>query len=455
MENDRNLHDALLNDQALWNRLREIALRVREDEEWDNCSLTSRVESDRNVFDSVEVASAFNEFIKNRLPFLSPITANDLVEIARQQLSGIEFDTEFDSEESQKAIQRFCAMAMAEIGDTFERPGQVEIDMGQWLAESGTDSKRTERFHAYWKSNDFTLDLIASPHRLIQVLPRFDFHVVGRLRGCCSNAGLAAAERWFGELAPSISKTIACCTTRGERSNTTYAQIVDEIERMGKEILSEDPSWNAPNQYGIPPEDLSPLSFLTAEAGIGRQIFDRCLFALANSHRTDCDTFTRRLANAVKLVADADKAHSSAVGLTLSFAAIEAVICEKPIDKDDWGIEKQVKKLAPALLMPNPAGRSVRGNALYDLYCTRCYTIHGTRPAADPLELQDVRQIAAGVLRAAIEWRHARTSHAEPASWECFIQELNCAASRKLAMRDVSDLSDLLPGEQRRRQYQR
>jgi hypothetical protein len=90
---------------------------------------------------------------------------------------------------------------------------------------------------------------------------------------------------------------------------------------------------------------------------------------------------------------------------------------------------------------------------LYDLFRIRD-AIHGKRVTAPRLALHDLRQIAAGVLRAVIHWRNARLTRGEHVDWEHLFDEINRAAFQKSDLADVPDLSDLLPSDRRTRQYQ-
>jgi hypothetical protein len=102
--------------------------------------------------------------------------------------------------------------------------------------------------------------------------------------------------------------------------------------------------------------------------------------------------------------------------------------------------------------MPSPDRRPDASKVLGNIYKTRNFKLHKARLQCDPLEAHDARQVAAGVLRAAIEWRDARGK--KPSDWATnFIPDLRSAASNGHAMPGVSDLSELLPGDGRLSQY--
>jgi hypothetical protein len=140
------------------------------------------------------------------------------------------------------------------------------------------------------------------------------------------------------------------------------------------------------------------VSFLTK--GDGGRVMSTCLSAYFHYPHNVADSFFERLSNAVTLLAHADQAGAAPISLSLSFAAIEAIVCEEELP-----VTRQIKKHVSTLLVPDAARRKKRETTLEDLYRIRCKVLHGSRVDASRTALETVRRIAAGVIRAVTCWR--------------------------------------------------
>lgn len=415
----------LLYNPELWHRFFDVM------RQWRSPGSDASFETDFRRFNCVKVRALCEELVIGRLPKPVPLASRQLAENARHQLSGVEIDS---PEDRKDRVRRFIATSLAELecgGDPLSE-GTLEFDLGRWQVQNESDYKKRIECDVLWESDYFILSAVATPDCLA---PIGGHRVTATLAGSCSYDAVHAGETWLAKYIPSIAKTVAYCSVGSERAETIEELFADK------------------RTYGIPRVGPAYVSFLCDDGAIGKTLFRESINALTTHCLPDSDCFTTRIGNAISMLAQADSTDAEAVALVLCFAAIEALLCTKPNGDCSWGVEKQVKKLVPALLRPNPTGRGIPGNSLHDLYCTRCYIVHQGRPDADHRELRDVRQVASGVLRAAIEWRRARVSQGEPSDWEDFSRELCHAATERRALSDVPDLSELLPGEQRRRQY--
>lgn len=452
-----NLSTLLLNDEELWNVLRSVAHEKRGDE----CCF----DAGRHIFYDQRILSAFQCFIDRHLDYPSHITAKELAELAYQQLSGVPFDIDFEGSVSQYAVRRFCALASADClddaEDGAELQGERSFDLGKWCA--GTTEGDTIEIAGYAECGSFFLDLFVSPTPSTGsgASLDYDYSVVSRANGFCSPGALVHAESWFSELVPSIAKSVHCAAAVNELCATKAKEVLDAL------TFEEDASETRNNVEEYPTESglyTPPISLLLAEDAYGRTMFEDCLRAVAESHKSNCDVFTRRLSNAVTLLSVADNSDSIAVSFALCFSAIESLVCEHPDrvlhfrSNSAEGRQRtettvQIKKYVPALLMPRDVGRGKRGAILYDLYQLRCNILHGTCLNVPEHALSDLRRIAAGVIRAVVQWRRDRMKRGDSTAWDEFFERNDQVAFGKLPRDDVPDLSSLFPHERRVQKY--
>jgi hypothetical protein len=449
----------LLSSQEFLQALVDAVHNAREQWSYDDeAALTERIQRDRDTFADKAVKAVFRSVVA-RLPQPAAISEDDLRRIAEQQLAGIDFDTDFRNETSIAAMRRMAAVAVVEsraesldLGIPSDRP----IPMGRWWADSRTDMDKVKAVGDLWHSESgFSLGITATPVFSSDEFsedPQLEHfcEVHGLLRGMCSDHAMQLAEQEVASVLPSIAKTVSTSTAHEEREKSSWGESHAELsDALSGLVFPGDPP-DPPSGIPAPPSSLTPIGFVTDPDGDGRHLLASCLDAWF-TRSDDRDYFQRRLANAIELLRAADDASSNGIRLALSVAAVEAIVCAKEerlcdilrLSADDkMAIDTQFKKFVSALLMPHPNGRSVRAEALYDIYDSRSKTLHGEKISGEFAVY--ARQIASGVLRSATHWRRHRVREGAPAEWEDLIREVHEAAIKRKQMRDVPDLQDLL-----------
>jgi hypothetical protein len=177
--------------------------------------------------------------------------------------------------------------------------------------------------------------------------------------------------------------------------------------------------------------------------GPGHLLMSTCLFAIWKRAETAADELLNRLRNAVVLLSQADKIALEPVALSLSFAAIEALVCEK----DEVPTTKQFMRHVSTLLVQDTAGRKKKERIIRELYEIRSGVLHGSKidwPHAGWINVQ-ARTIASGVILAVICWRQNQSMSGGDTSWKELLDELNAASRKPGIVVGVPDLSDLFP----------
>lgn len=112
------------------------------------------------------------------------------------------------------------------------------------------------------------------------------------------------------------------------------------------------------------------------------------------------DTFNRRIRNALHLLVESDRQAHDAVALSLSVAAIEALLCRKGSD-----LTSQISENAAVLLEPDSHFRDDATNFVRNLYDIRSRTLHGDLVADVRIHRLYARQLAAAVFLAILQRR--------------------------------------------------
>jgi len=111
-----------------------------------------------------------------------------------------------------------------------------------------------------------------------------------------------------------------------------------------------------------------------------------------------------RLRNAIQLIAEADEQRHPATHVALCFAAIESLLCTS-----SQAITDRISRRAATLLAPESDRRAGAIKQIKKLYDERSKLVHGER-----IDLKQARSrtqsrlLAAGCLRAILEWRQCR-----------------------------------------------
>lgn len=141
------------------------------------------------------------------------------------------------------------------------------------------------------------------------------------------------------------------------------------------------------------------VSVKSLESKLTVEIFDKYrLFGmegirLAILNTSNKDSFDRRIANAVRLLAEADKQTSDPVGLALCVAAIDALLGRKGAE-----MTNKLADFAAGLLEPDVIRRRRAADYVVDLYDKRSRVLHGDRLEGNAELRDDARRLAAGVL---------------------------------------------------------
>jgi hypothetical protein len=131
----------------------------------------------------------------------------------------------------------------------------------------------------------------------------------------------------------------------------------------------------------------------------------------------------RRIRNAVQLLIEADRQVNHAIGLALSFGAIESLLGE-----DTQGIGDDIARKAATLLFPNAEFRRPVIAKIKKMYGSRSKCLHGESLSVEAVTRDQVRELAATVLRAVLDWIEfsVRLGNAEAEAPE-FFQSLQYA----------------------------
>jgi len=107
----------------------------------------------------------------------------------------------------------------------------------------------------------------------------------------------------------------------------------------------------------------------------------------------------RRIRNAVQLLVEADRQVNHAIGLALSFTAIESLLGE-----ETQGIGDDIARKAATLLFPAAEDRHRVTVKIKKMYGDRSNCLHGKEITVEPEAREQVRDLAGTVLRAVLDW---------------------------------------------------
>jgi hypothetical protein len=469
----------LLRNKQLWGRIAG-AFAKHVPNGWENLNAAERILAARGfyvvddeyqyvedeLFDAL--APVFQKYIVDEIGELAPITAADLASIAIAQLTGlswkrhVEVDTppladepipstseklmsvvsdmiaelppESRSEFFGSGIIRFGAFARLEI--RIPRRGTKRFSMGEWVPEKTDhdgnefeDSLEEEQDcddedpRGLWVSHtDLSLDA-----EIVEQSFDITLELKGYLYGGCSERAMPTIEDRIGPIIESVAKTARLSATMADKEKGKEPILISILADVSPEEQSEE-NRRRP----------ASISFLTK--GAGGRVLRTCLDAYfyGAGHKKD---IMERLSVATRRLVEADGVSNSGITLSMSFAAIEALICEGTEDKT-----KLVSDYVPTLLQPNSQGRTQKGERLKKYYSLRSKLVHGSTVDVTSQDAEVVRCLAAGVIRAVIAWRERRTREGFDTSWREFLNELKHASGdgKKFEGGD-DDLSELLP----------
>ncbi len=144
-----------------------------------------------------------------------------------------------------------------------------------------------------------------------------------------------------------------------------------------------------------------------------------------------------RLRNAARVLVQADQQEQASVALALCFAAIEAMLCRKTI-----GIVDELARNAATLLEHEPLNRQRAMKAVKKLYDARSKLLHGENIDVTPEMRVHVRRLAAGCLKAILEWEdYVRRLGEQTTSDQFFLDELEASQVSGKRMVGVPDVA--------------
>jgi hypothetical protein len=149
-------------------------------------------------------------------------------------------------------------------------------------------------------------------------------------------------------------------------------------------------------------EGLQTVAVLTKDGELGDwfSFIPYCLEAFY-AQPPKKDSINRRITTATRLLTQADMQADNSVGLALSVAAVEAMLCRKGSD-----LANMFSENASALLEPEPGSRSQAVEWCKKLYNLRSEVLHGTGFNATSTDVSHARLLAAAVLKAMVERRN-------------------------------------------------
>jgi hypothetical protein len=404
-----------LRSKNVWNKIvTEIyGLRqAQEDGGWlngksfDEANLTERMEFDiYRTFASAELESIFQTHLLDSFAF-PPITSSELRDIAIAQLSGASA-----SEEFVVAIDRFCVCVSQATyysnDDLNVKDVESDTGLGYWWGKSDDMELKSlvEDCKPIWRSNHgFWLTFVDKT-------VGFKAVVWGKL----SDLALERVSSVIGRLLPSACNTLQLIHCNPLCKDTFHC-VPFEVDLSG---VSRD--------------------LVATENGFLSSILTH--YFLPPAKKTS--SIGQRLRNAVHLLVEADNQPNESISLALSFAAIEALVCEK-----SDGIVDELSRNVAALLQPIAIDRPSVIKAVKQLYNIRSKALHGDRLDDDRQSRWKARMLAAAVLRGVTEWMdHVVKVGAEPNRVE-FLDELRTSAMTGHQMVGIDPrLSRLLPSE--------
>jgi hypothetical protein len=348
---------------------------------------------------ATNLKDVLDSLVIERLPEPQPITTDDLRSLAVSHLAGIQLS---DEHAWRNAYTRFIYFALSELGQQRQANGCFELGE-EW--ELDPDDEKSfpyapgDRYDFVIWSSDTGFRL----HGWATAAYYDECTVRGQLTGFCSEGAMGHAGDHLNDVIESIARSVKLCS---------------ELE-----------------DYNV--------GFLIN--GRGQLMMSTCISAIWKRPETASDELLNRLRNAVVLLSQADKIESEPVALSLSFAAIEALVCEE--GGLTAGPTQQVKHLTATRLVQDSLIRKRKEKVIDKLYNIRSRVLHGSKvdwPHAGLIYWQ-ARTIAAAVILAVACWREHHLRVPGPATWKELMDELNAASRKPGEVVGVPDFSELIP----------
>jgi hypothetical protein len=413
MDEDKHLNDffAFLNDPKLWHAiLGDIrALRSQYEEEWfegerfSNASYYDRIEFDlARTFNLLNGEQIFSRRVLDHFPF-PPITSYELYELSRNHLAGMD-----SSNEVEMSVTRFLAfVALETFYNADDTRISSEISIGGFKSPDYKQRCKTawESSFGFYLSYSPTDNVFSGTH--LNVNGKFSEHAMEEL-----------AEVMM-RVAPTASINV----------QLLHAETTD--------IVSSDyKSYDFRNTPFDFDDELIGVE-LSKESNLFTDFLD-AYFTLAEKKTT---SFVQRLRNAAHLLVEADSQTNHAIALSLSFSAIEALVCEKT-----EGIVDELSRHVATLLQPQARDRPDAITAVKKYYNLRSKTLHGDHIVNDIDARWRVRALASAVFKACVDWKRHIAMIGADINRSDFLTELRTCSTTGQQIVGVSDgLAKFLP----------
>ncbi len=397
------------------------------DDCYENNHLMAHIRVDCDVFcpkDSREsdIEITTRELLHRRFGKALPIVAKDFTSAMFHQLAGRPTSDDAWAEHCDQGLR--CIVAR--IAPNCERSvGEANFDLGTFAdtSDGGLDFEE----QVLWEhKKSFRLVALISPvEGLENVLPvRFPrCKVTAEVQGWASEVALGSLEQFLGGWVSTVAEILRESATNAERCST------------------DDSSWlDAYWSQRIRDSSVLVTYLCSPESAA---IWKGCLGSLVRAKPILEGTLQRRLMNALTLFREAKSQTLPAVGLTLCFCAIEAMVnAGKKIS-----VDHQISQRVPDLLTHGIGDRADAKKVIKGLYEVRSVLAHGDEVEAAPELFRIAKRLTAGVIRAACSWIDMRASQDDrDQTWRDFLSDLNDVEwEKKQHMHGVQDMSDLFP----------
>lgn len=247
-----------------------------------------------------------------------------------------------------------------------------------------------------------------------------------RLEGECSPAAQARIVGELRQVLPSVFRSLLIAFHFFDGWNDfEFVKTVKDLGSVTEALNARPKPSTRPDQTGL-------------------DLLETCL-NLYFSPRSSLSEFDKRLQNAISLLALADSENAKSLRLALSMTAVEALVC-----KGSSEVTRQLADHVCALLGPAKSDLRMKAwNATKQLYGKRSLALHGEDLASDESSGNQARLLAAGALKACLEWRRwdAKLNRSGTGSRKDFFNELEDARIGCKRMIPVpEELAWCLPG---------
>lgn len=376
-----------------------------------------------------QLDSLFECEVKN--PF-SLITLEDIREVLLSQISGV-------NRNSMQVQRKRCFEHLQWLRKQADDTAITTLDLGVWDVQH---VKATGDYcGSLWESStgyDFELTGDVQSHVLTDPW---------LLESVETAIGDGVNDAWEGVASIEVS---VMCKTATKRARSAWGQHIRCAWPATSEVLrtafSEESRLKTPDDSRLHGEMQTFSRFYLAPSprldhllsDEGRMLCDICLTSFADGKEREVDL---RIINAVKLIDQGLKQTNDAIGLALTMAAAEAILC----DRGKNSISEQLSSRAATLLESKPAKRRAAIQAIKSLYNKRSKALHGELLEQPRIYCLKALRLVAGLLRAYCQWRCFQLKMADQTRAE-FLGEVTGAYEQGKTVVGVSEtLSGLLP----------